>query len=592
MIRENSIISKRVKYSIIASVFFGNLALCFVLPKITPIYFATNDDCRIRVIVNGLYTGTPNGNAVFMNYLLTSFLAFLYRPFPGVEWYGGFFYFSIFFANSIIESLFLTKSVHLKDLIFRGMIVLFYTAVTVVNHMLLQFTVTAGYWAALALTMAVSFIHSIEKNGSTRKNVFFAVMALFASWMSIMCRLRVFLLAFPLLGGYLVTSLIRSSVKRILRCVLPVSMVLLALLVNIGIDISQKFDENQYFLEFKSARSLIYDYTGYADYEENREFYDSIGLSKEAYDCLDGRLYDINEELTAERINLVAEYTEKLNRKNLPGRLWTSLAGVWDGIFQQQVNHEIVLFLLITALLLLQPFTVYSKERKLLVCLVFMYCFGCLAFLLFRGRLVPRVTQSVELLAIAAVFLVHEETEPALLSDKPAGYAEAKSGIVNAIRAALVVLTCVSVFASAYLFWTDSDGRRKTLMEQAELHYAMEEYMADHPDGFLFYNSREFGGYSDNVFENRHLGKPLRIDSLGNWTVFSDVYYERNEQFGFHSALEAFLEKDEFYYAQLSTGKPRIKGTLENLGKKLKKTDVIEVGDYKINIYRCIDMEK
>ncbi len=68
-----------------------NTFVFVLLSWVLPIRFEENDDIAMCMIANGIYSGSPDCHLVFINAILGSFIAMLYKLYSGVEWYTMFF---------------------------------------------------------------------------------------------------------------------------------------------------------------------------------------------------------------------------------------------------------------------------------------------------------------------------------------------------------------------------------------------------------------------------------------------------------------------------------------------------------------------
>ena len=71
------------------SIAFGLSFLCFlIIAKCLPLVFTLIDDNIIEEVISGTFTGTPDGHAVYIKYILAFFLSRLYYIKDSVPWYG------------------------------------------------------------------------------------------------------------------------------------------------------------------------------------------------------------------------------------------------------------------------------------------------------------------------------------------------------------------------------------------------------------------------------------------------------------------------------------------------------------------------
>ena len=118
------------------------------------------------------------------------------------------------------------------------------------------------------------------------------------------------------------------------------------------------------YKDYNTARSVIYDYYGVPPYEENREFYDSIGLQE--YDVVNLERYQLVfvDDLENGKMQQIADYAEQRYREqnSLTARV---MAGVRIAVQGELGKETLVLNLLAKALVLLNIITgclLYTSE--------------------------------------------------------------------------------------------------------------------------------------------------------------------------------------------------------------------------------------
>ena len=62
------------------------------------------------------------------------------------------------------------------------------------------------------------------------------------------------------------------------------------------------------FQAYFDARTKRYDFYGIPDYDENQEFYDSIGLTRESYTLLENYNFSLDEEMNADTLEQIVAY--------------------------------------------------------------------------------------------------------------------------------------------------------------------------------------------------------------------------------------------------------------------------------------------
>ena len=569
--------------------FAVNLLLFWVLATRVNIYFATNDDYRMRLIVSGAYTGVPSSQAVFLNVILSSALAGLYQWAPGVEWYGLFFYGSMYVCATIMVARLLSRAKTWKDFLIRLACVAVFEGATLMNHLLMpQFTTVAAFWCALCVTACLAFFDAESKKG----RIGWGILYLLAAFMAVLVRRKVFLMFLPMQIIFCLCHVLGDGATRRVKRI-NIGVVAAVCLIFAGClgasFFAERSPEYKEFMDFTKARSEIYDYSGWADYEENVDFYQSIGFSRSAMDCLSGRTFDVNQSVTTENMELISEYTLQHEGQSLLSRIIHAPADALDSLANDQAIREVEA---LGAILLIGFLLVRRKGEgqrwRFFLWGSMLYGALIIVGLIITGRIMPRIVQSVCLVMAAVAFYELGETQP----EAPAT-GEGWNWFGGLARTVTAALLAVAVITSTFFWLQSPDGLRKNVLENRTiLLTAMEDYMRDRPKDFLFYNALNFIGGSDFVF-----GEPrdhvVNMDSLGHWVVHSPLYYQRNEAYGFHHALDGLLAGKNVYYAELGTvNRAQIESTLNEYGKTLVPVDAIEANGYTVTVYQAQDLVK
>ena len=569
-----------------------NLCLLVLVKRHFNAVFATNDDYRMRLIVSGAYTGAPSGQAVYLNILLGRALAGLYRAWPGVEWYGLFYYGTIYVFACVTDALLLCRARKATDFFFRLGCVALLSVVTLFNHLLMpQFTAVAAFWTALSVTACLAFFDA----GSRAGKLFWAALYVVSVFMAMLVRRMLFLMFLPMEVIFFLSHVLEEGIgrkarwRRAVLCLAVFGAACAAIVDCTAADYSaNQSREYRDFLAFRDARGHLYDYSDWPDYEEDEAFYASIGVTQSAWDCLNARTFDINPDVNSETLEAVYDYARARDDASLAQRLAQALAGGLDGLSIEQCVREVE----VLALLLLLAFVVLRQAGATprTACILwgsFLYCAAALAGLLLMGRIMARIVQSIAIVLIAVLFYLLGGMRLAPLDADRSPWTR----LATLFKGCVAVLAALAVASSSVLWLTGEDEYRVgTLQRRTDELLAMEAYMADRPNEFLFYNALDFIGGSDYVFSEPREGT-LNMDSLGNWNVFSPDYYARNAQFGFTSALDGLLN-GRALYARLHKLTPApIEATLNEYGKTLVKIDELEAAGDTIVIYRAVSLQ-
>lgn len=574
-----------------------NCVFCLLIREKAQIVFATNDDYRMRLIVSGAYTGIPNGQAIFLNPLFSHFLAFLYKLKPTIEWYGGFFEASLCFTAAISEYYLVSRAKSFRDFCVRLIACFFLSATVLINDILMpQFTVVAAYWVMLAIVSESAFF-SYAIGEHKRSRILWGALFCFSVLMAVFLRQKVLLMSLPLIIGFGIVKRLGVRTREFFAEMAVIFIALILVSSSVAIHELYLYDEDfAKFQEFCEARSDVFDYTGIPDYEENLEFYTEIGFPKEAYDSLKGRTFDLNEEINTDNLEKIAEYARMINKKPFLERCASAFVTVVSMFSSSQVVRVFWGSIVTILLLMLLIKRDLSRTSTLLLWAAFLYIMVSLVGITFMGRIMERIVQAQLIFLIGATFAVVADENIVEANESNNQASVISKGVVKAKYIMLIVaksLMVLTIFFSLFLSqasWLKDESalRSRTLILKTEMLYRMEEFMVDYPNGFLFYNALNFIGGSDYVYNHHHVSSPLNIESLGNWNNLSPTYYERNSNFGFTSARDAFMNKSDLFYAEIGSKSfnGEIKSTIEKMGLEWELVTTVYVKDLPLSIYR------
>lgn len=549
--------------------------------------FSTNDDYRMRLIISGAYTGTPSSQGVYMNTILTMFLAILYRILPKIEWYGLFHFGSMLLTSCYMEYCFLIKSKTLSQLLSSFCVVLFFMISILLNHLLMpQFTITAAFWAAAAITASMHVF-----NGERKFDFHFWIL-LVSSALSLLVRFKVFLLSFPLILVILAEkglAVRKYSIKNLAK---PVILVTVITVILAGYStLQRRVGKLSDFWSYNIARSGVYDYVEIPAFNDNTEFYDSIQFSAGDYSCLVNRTFDISGNLTVDNLKAIREYADSIDNRSIVQRLSDAFYEAFNcfrtnkGLFMETVCAGLIIFLLSIfgtraddGMLFYMPFTIA-------------FALAVIVYLGFSGRVMPRIVETLLIFATAVAFAASSEFTLYAKQKMKIPRLILREKLITAAKLLSIIFFTLILEIVLLNYWrSDTDFRNNTLRKKTYYLDILQEYMASRPDDFLFYNALDFIAGSDSVFGKKYEVRPLNMDSLGTWNVFAPTYIERNKMFGFESAIDGLTSKPNVYYAELGDKLDSpITGELSSRKMHLELMDKINVDNTCISIYRAVN---
>ncbi len=274
------------------------MAFIYLFSTINLVY----DDCAMRSIVAGDMTGVPDGHVMFMNYVTGAVLAFLYTHFGFFDWFVLLFIFAI----SLSMWAFLYKILTLTDSYDRSVrivsLILSLLLFVCFFHTLIS-RMTYTTIAAILATVVIFFYAFTDKIDISD--------GIIISVMSILCfaiRYETFLMFSPYIILHIIYKIYKSAdVRGFLK-----RSILLWLVIVTGIGALYTVDRVSYNGDYSDVKELNYyrseiqDKGGLPGYDNHRELYDSLEISRESYDIM-VISWGLSEDFTLEKTKALAE---------------------------------------------------------------------------------------------------------------------------------------------------------------------------------------------------------------------------------------------------------------------------------------------
>ena len=327
-------------------------------------YFDLNDDVLIRDILSGVYTGEPEALTAQLLWPLSALLAGLYRVLPGVPVFGAFLWLcqagSIFLIlkrsldavsgsaapGKVRAAGTFSVSGSLKKLCLSLLETLLIAACLLYHLVFVQYTVTAG----LLATAAIFTFLTVRERESERAVTFWlrCLPAALLFWLAFCLRSEMGLLLLPLAGvggiwkwaaramrGPVFTGRNAASFLGLF------GLILAGVLACFGADrLACSDPEWQEFEALFDARTQVYDFydASLRSFEENREFYEGLGLTETQCELLVNYNYGADDAIDAQVMEQIAAYGRKTR-----GAFMHSLSeGVWLYVQRLKNNRSIV----------------------------------------------------------------------------------------------------------------------------------------------------------------------------------------------------------------------------------------------------------
>ena len=533
-------------------------------------YFDLNDDVLMKDILSGAYTGVPAGHNIQMLYPISAFIAALYRVVRALDWYGIFLCVCQFLCVFIISMHLVDKSESMAFKASAAAFVLMLALGGIFPHLVfVQYTFTCGL-----LSMTAAFLIMTNNKGCSGYILPVALIII-----AYLIRSEMLLLTLPItfVGIFIKWLLERQELSdhekdgiRISRYGerkrLFIGYASLAGVILAGLAISSVINiiaysspEWKQFNELFDARTELYDFQFIPDYADNRQFYDSIGISEAEQELLVNYNFGIDDEIDTEVLRGVAEYASHLrtDEKPLAERLLESIKSYlyrlrhvsWQKSYEYPMTDAPLNIL--TGILYLGVAAVYClkgrKEEGLSAVAGLVLLFACRSslwlYIIVRGRDPIRITHPLYLMEIGVLLGMLAVAE--------------KKNMRGAVIPLLACAVLLAVFVYNQTVIINEESADRAVMRA---HYdALYDYFENNPDSFFFvdvYTSvsateGEEKTFSEKMFEDVN-NEPANFDLMGGWASKSPLDHDKLNAFGFTSMQDAVLEDNVYVVNKIS----------------------------------------
>lgn len=530
------------------------LAAVLLLHSRVPFLYTVNDDLFMKNIVSGAYLGKPDAHTVYMEYPICLILTLLYRLAAGIPWYGIVFFLlhitawsAIFYrclfsydtaCNTTGHGAGEDKKVwHNGWLAALMLLLLVFGSVGFYHIASMQFTVTAAMLGAAALVWFVT-ADPAQSVGCYWKDQLVTALFVFASFN---IRRNVLLMLVPMAGMLWLACWLQEE-KRLAGQTLQKYVGMAAMCITLvavcygSYAVAYGSPGWKNYKTFNDHATVLYDYYGWPDYEQNKALYEELGISYEGwYGAKNAYFLSVDSGIDTNAMVQLAKRSEQLHQEHMSvwQRLKTALVSCADRMVSD-TDRPLNLIVLSLYLLVLTGL-VFGKNSRGLQQLGMFFIGRMFSWLYvtWEGRYPTRITQSL-LLAECAVLLAM------LLKDAAGGYHKLWQVSVTerpGKRLLLQKLRRLALLAGgvAYLCVLGALGlirvrhvyRENTArLEQSADLQDVKDYCALHQDNFYFVDSRSITNDTESIFDGAQSAYENYI-VFGGWLSESPVYLQK-----------------------------------------------------------------
>lgn len=528
------------------------LALCFDFT------YALNDDTALKDILSGTYTGVPEAHNIQMLYPLSFCISLFYKLVPGVPWFGIFLCAAQFGAVCVIVATILRDqtlrcggktqersilTVGAKELLTALCIVLSFLLLFSTELVFIQYTVTSGFLMAAAM---VRFYTVSGEDASFFRHHIPEILLVLCAFM-LRTEMALFLLPFFFLAVLFRWMKENSFFNRqnVLHYVgLPVILLGCMALSAVADRAAYGSGEWQTFRQFFDDRTSVYDFYGIPDYEQNRTFYESIGIDESQYELLVNYNFDLDPAIDAQVMHEIAEYAASHQEESFGRRLYLS---VYEYVYRFTHGQELCFDLLVVfGYFLLFQIAVRKRKPVLLgkLFLLFSMRSALWLFLLFRGRAPERITHPLYLMELLLLALLWRCDVTDSVGAAESRHNSPEDGTVVrrhrfAQYAMGILLGLLLICCGAVMLQKTADEARRR--EQINTEWQeVRQYCRQHPDVFYYFDVYSTVAYSEKLFSDTDPSY-RNFDLLGGWISKSPLAEKKRSYMGLDTADRALL---------------------------------------------------
>ncbi|HIT67939.1 MAG TPA: hypothetical protein IAB61_11970 [Candidatus Merdisoma merdipullorum] len=576
----------RMGTAILLAVLITAVYFLFVYQNL-PFIYDINDDVAMRNVAAGVITGKPDAHLIFVKYILGLCISGLYGIFPGWDWYGivmiGIILLS--FALILYRGLVMDRSA-LWKIVYVIVALLLFTCVGLWHITAFQWTVTAAF----AGTAGV-FLFYTSGTENRFQNLCEEGVSVFLLLLCLSVRNDVFMMVLPAAALCFWFKYGTFQWEKLRSGKFPFALrhwgILLALVIGVlGIIGLERFayrsPQWQEFLSYNADRSVIMDYYGLKNYEDNQEFYDSLGLSPEETENIQRYSLYLCDDLYSDTMHSLAVNVQQeyFREHSVRERLVMGFQKVLEHLTSKTYAPLSYLsYLSVIAVLVLGWFL--DKKQFALAFFINAVLAAMWMYLGFRGRIVERVCYGMFLLQFLSMLAVGWRILLGAFSRKREGSRQLSAGIM--------LVCAVLLILPARKEWQEVEGNVGWRSSYNEEFLDVNRYMAEHMENVYFMTTFSIETYTDNFTLSRDFAF-TNLLSVGGWHTFSPLENEKCQKLGITDPKTDIVEKENVYVISLENVNLRYMDRYytsvygeEYLGREL--TDALDYGERVFEVY-------
>ena len=542
----------------------NNIVLSFLV--VIGVYIATaccfdffydlNDDMVIKDILAGAYSGTPNGHTNQMLYPIGWLLACVYKVLPKVPVFGVFlcicFGICFFMITYRMEKFFRKARAKITTV---GLMILVFLSLMLWELVYVQYSVVCGCLAGTACFWFYTTPTETDTKEWWKKNL----PALFLAWLAFNIRSEMLLLTCPFLAAAGISHWMETvkleqdnfkgigeqkiwnyvfSKENIRKYIGFIIVMMLGLGIFAGVDrLAYRSIGWQKYRGFFDARTDVYDYTWYPNYEEQKEYYEANGIEEIQYRLIENYNFGLDENITENTLKNIASFGERPKMfGSFPYRVKQACLDMLRRTFSKAdlpYNFFVLAgYGLVAGLAILQKEKKYFWKIGILLVMRFISWF----YLLFVQRAVDRITHPlymIEFMILLAILVKEVYDRPLWNEEK----------YYRKLAVGVLMLAAVICLPRGYREVKAEQIRREQILINQNL---WDEYAKANPDNYYYLDVYSTVSFMEKMYENVD-NTQKNYDLLGGWICNSPLQEEARDRYTECETISEALLTDNFY---------------------------------------------
>lgn len=527
----------------------------FISNRISP-FLIDNDNFLLKTLVSGEVTGRPEFQLYYIGIVFGSLVSSLYKlTGNGIPWFGiilmlalalvliSVMYYSVKQCQNTISAMFIWG---ISLLVVIAFFYRFFAET--------QYTIISGIVGCGAV-----FLFLLADSEDLRSNRLLIVLLFAFSLLSYSLRSKGFIMLFPFLGMIFVSKFCdilffhqteahsSAGKRKSLVNLFALSLVLiLSCFINFSTNLlGYSSDEWKEFDAYTDSRTVIYDYTGYPDYNENIDLYQAQGITESSYVAATSH-YNL---LLDQNINVDSMYSIATTAHNIRQASKLPFVAELKDLALKIIDRNLfdytdrpINLLVFWMYFCLVIIGVLSRKYRMLLDILFIIIARMFdwIYLVYNGRYPFRVTQIIfiaELFCLIGIAINYKIWELPVISFKGKLLRPLTAlmflGIIGiSIRFGIPVVKDVKYSTVAF-------GDLSTSFVE------LEEYLEDHPNNFYYLEMSNLH-YREKTLDTRIRPYENYI-YMGSWVVNSPWYKHKLERHGIENPAQAIINRDDIF---------------------------------------------